>query len=137
MPIDNLTIDIEQLQKYEGPKVAILKRMLAIIRGYQTEGNYEKVKEEMGHLKQAAERIDAVIPGQINRFSNNKKIIEKLVRQKQIVEAIANMANSYKENPAPNNPMILNRTYNSIFDAIQNFITISNNMIKESSLKVA
>ncbi len=134
MKIDNLTQEIGELQKYETPKKNILQRILDILGRLQAAEDYERIKEELSHLLNALNRIDAVINGQVKRFKKNKRVAEKLTRQQQVIADLRRLIRFYQSNTEAR---ILNETYGKIFEAIQSFITLSNQVVEKAAKKAA
>jgi len=134
MTIDNITDEVGWLTKYEAPKVSILRRLLDGMRAIQVVGDHKEMKKEMDVLLNMLRRIDAVIPGEIVRFKDNKKIISLLDSQRMIISDLNRYAEFYKSQADIG---VLNSTYNKISEAIISFITLSKSMINVNSLKKA
>jgi len=132
MTIDNLTNTIAELEKYERPKINILNKILEILRTQQSAGDVKNLKEEMSDLQNILRRIDAVIPGEMRRFKENKKIIQTLERQRELISELMRFSTFYQANT---DIVILNNLYNKIYEAITNFITLSKSLISIKSFK--
>lgn len=132
MTIDNLTNTIAELEKYERPKINILNKILEILRTQQSAGDVKNLKEEMSDLQNILRRIDAVIPGEMRHFKENKKIIQTLERQRELISELMRFSTFYQANT---DIVILNNLYNKIYEAITNFITLSKSLISIKSFK--
>jgi len=132
MTIDRVAKEVELLTKYEAPKVNILRRLRDGMRVLKAAGDREGMKKEMDVFLNILGRIDAVIPGEMARFNDNKKIIARLENQRMIIRELTRYAAFYKNQV---DIVILNNTYNKMSEAITSFITLSESMINIKSFK--
>jgi hypothetical protein len=130
--IDNVTSNLEWIEKYELPKMNILDRFLKGLRVVQAMGDTEGMKKEMDVLDNILRRIDAVIPGEMNRFKGNAIIMSQLSRQRLIINALKEDAARYKGNTDIGR---LNEIFNYISNGITSFITLSKSMINIRSVQ--
>ncbi len=153
MSIDNLTKEMEKLQRYETAKQNAFARLLEIIQvlgNYQTIGALTEIQDKLenGSAKIIASflaRLSSAIIEQKIAFKKFPLIVSSLDDQLKLIGDIEKLAIGYRgmvahylENPIRDKREFisdLNQVYSKIYTAMQSFITLSRNIVNRKNFE--
>lgn len=132
MPIDELLMTREKIEKYEKAKENYFRTFLKNIRNLKTVDDEEQVKLELQILIKMLPRMFAVIDDESAKFSRIKDVIAKIKMQKGFLEQINYYAHKYVETSEKTK---LNEYYNVLYELMNKFIKFCE-LIEKSRLEI-